>query len=536
MPEQVSNPAPAGPRRRVVLVVMDGWGYSKAYEGNAIAQAHTPYFDRLWKTQPHTLLQAAGESVGLPWGEMGNSEVGHVNIGAGHTVPQDLPRITAAINDESFYQKESLVAACQHVTSTGGTLHLIGLASTGGVHSHIRHLYALIHLAKRQGVTDLALHVFTDGRDAPPQAGLEQIRKLQAELTASGVGRIASVSGRYFAMDRDNHWDRVKLAFRAIVQGDGPTAPTAEAAVEQAYAAGQTDEFITPTVIVDDGGKPCATFQDPDAAIFFNFRPDRVRQLTRAFVESEFAEFDRRGAPVGLHFVTLTQYAPTLPVHVAFHPKNVDHPLAQVISDAGLRQFHIAETEKYPHATFFLNGGREEPFPMEERLLVPSPQVATYDLAPAMSAAGITEELAKRIATEEFAFIMANYANADMVGHSGSLEATIQAVQAVDTALGLLTESCAEHGCFLLITADHGNAEQMIDFTSGSIDTEHTTNPVPLIVIPPPGQEAVVPTDTGKLVAEGTPVPTGILGDVAPTVLKLLGLEPPEGMAGYGLL
>jgi 2,3-bisphosphoglycerate-independent phosphoglycerate mutase len=522
--------------RRVVLVVLDGWGHSETYEGNAIAQARTPHFDHLWKSYPHTLLQAAGESVGLPWGEMGNSEVGHVNIGAGHTVPQDLPRISAAINDESFYQNEALVAACQHAVTTGGCLHLIGLASSGGIHSHIRHLYALVHLAKRLGVTKLAIHAFTDGRDAPTKAGLGQIEKLDAELKATGLGQIATVCGRYFAMDRDNHWDRVKLAYDAIALGKGPTAPSAEAAVEQAYKAEQTDEFITPTVIVDETGQPKATIADEDAAIFFNFRPDRVRQLTRSFVESEFDQFDRGPAPVGLHFVTMTQYEPTLPVHVAFHPQNVKHALAEVLSDAGLRQFHIAETEKYPHATFFLNGGREKPYPLEERLMVPSPAVATYDLEPAMSAAKITDELIRKIEAKEYALIMANYANADMVGHSGNMEATIQAVQAVDAELGRLAEVCAANDAFLVITADHGNAEQMVDFASGQIDTEHTTNPVPFIVVPPPGQEDVVPINTGKLAMEPSTVPTGILGDVAPTVLAILDVASPEEMAGYGLL
>lgn len=524
------------PTRRAVLVVMDGWGFSSVYEGNAIAQANTPTFDRLWKTYPHTLLQAAGEAVGLPWGEMGNSEVGHLNIGAGHTVPQDLPRITAAINDESFYLNEALAAACEHAKTTGGTLHLIGLASTGGVHSHIRHLYALLHLAKRHGLTKVAIHAFTDGRDAPPRAGLAQLAKVEAEMKATGIGRIATVCGRYYSMDRDKHWDRVKLAYDAIALGKGPTAVSAEEAIQRSYDADQTDEFVTPTVIVDDQGKPIAPFEDTDAAIFFNFRSDRSRQLTRAFVESEFKEFDRPVSPVGLHFVTMTQYEASLPVHVAFHPQNVEHSLAQVLSDHGLRQFHIAETEKYPHATFFFNGGYEIPFPLEERLLVQSPKVPTYDQAPAMSAEAITNELVKRVGGREYPFIMVNYANPDMVGHSGNLQATIQAVETVDRCLARLVEVTSETDCFLLITADHGNAEQMVDFTSGQIDTEHTTNPVPFILVIPPKELSDFEFDTGKLVLSGTVTPTGILGDVAPTVLDILEVDKPDEMAGYGLL
>ncbi len=526
---------PSAAQHPAVLVVLDGWGHSSSYEGNAIAQAQTPNFDRLWKECPHTLLQASGEAVGLPWGEMGNSEVGHLNLGAGRVIAQDLPRISASISDESFYRNETLIAACQHVTRTGGTLNLVGLASTGGVHSHLRHLIALLELAKRQGVPRLACHIFTDGRDTPPKSALGTIKKLEEEIAAHGVGRIASVSGRYYAMDRDRHWDRTKLAFDAIAGGKGPTAPTAAAAVTHAYAEGFTDEFIQPTVIIDDAHPP-RPVRDTDAIIFFNFRPDRVRQLTRAFVESDFAKFKRCNVPTGLHFVTMTQYEPTFPVHVAFHPLNVESSLPKVISDAGFRQFHIAETEKYPHATFFFNGGFEQPFPLEERLLVPSPKVATYDLAPAMSAAQITDELCKRISSREYPFIMANYANADMVGHSGNIEATIAAVEAIDRGLGRIVAACEAAGTFLLVTADHGNAEQMVDFKTGEPDTEHTTNPVPLILDVPPEERETFRYDDARIDGATSPSPTGMLGDVAPTVLKILGLKPPPTMEGFGLL
>jgi 2,3-bisphosphoglycerate-independent phosphoglycerate mutase len=525
----------SAPDNRVVLVVLDGWGNSASYEGNAIAQAQKPNFDRLWRECPHTSLQASGEAVGLPWGEMGNSEVGHLNLGAGRVIPQDLPRISAAISDKSFFQNEILTAACKHVKETGGALNLVGLASTGGVHSHLRHLIALLEMAKREGVERVNCHIFTDGRDTPPKSALGAIKKLEDEMAQRGIGRIATVSGRYYAMDRDRHWDRTKLAFDAIACAKGPTAPTATAAIEHAYAEGFTDEFIMPTVITDDA-HPAEPVTDNDAVIFFNFRPDRIRQLTRAFVQSDFSDFDRSDAPTGLHFVTMTQYSPDFPAHVAFRPLNVDCSLAKVISNAGLRQFHIAETEKYPHATFFFNGGFEEPFPLEERLLIPSPKVPTYDKQPEMSVPQIADELCKRIESKEYAFIMANFANADMVGHSGNIEATIKAVEAIDAALGKVAAACEKAGTFLLVTADHGNAEQMVDFKTGEPDTEHTTNPVPFIIDVPPEQRSSFVYDDTRLDAQPTPSPTGMLGDVAPTVLTLLGVKVPKEMEGFGLL
>ncbi|MSU76340.1 2,3-bisphosphoglycerate-independent phosphoglycerate mutase [Patescibacteria group bacterium] len=523
------------PQPSAVLVILDGWGYSETYEGNAIAQAQKPNFDRLWNDNPHTLLQASGEAVGLPWGEMGNSEVGHMNLGAGRVVPQDLPRVSAAVSDESFYSNQALVAACQHVIKTKGTLNLVGLASTGGVHSHLRHLIALLELAKRQGVSTVHCHIFTDGRDAPPKAAKGPIAKLEEEMKARDLGRIASVSGRYYAMDRDRHWDRTKLAFEAIAEGKGQTAPTAEAAIQQAYDEDFTDEFIVPTVIADKD-HPAEHVREEDAIIFFNFRPDRIRQLTEAFVRTDFDKFDRDDVPQGIHYVTMTQYQPTFPVHVAFQPLHVEDNLAKVVSDAGLRQFHIAETEKYPHATYFLNGGHEEPYPMEERLLIPSPKVPTYDQEPAMSAEKITDELCKRIKDGDYPFIMANYANADMVGHSRNIEATIKAVSAIDQALGRLATVCNESGTFLLITADHGNAEQMIDFKTGEPDPEHTTNPVPFILQIPKSASDSFTYDTTRLNLDPKATATGLLGDVAPTVLNILGIKVPDGMEGFGLL
>ncbi|MEX2043551.1 MAG: 2,3-bisphosphoglycerate-independent phosphoglycerate mutase [Patescibacteria group bacterium] len=516
-------------------MVLDGWGYSTVFDGNAIAQADTTNFARLWKKNPHTFLQASGEAVGLPWGEMGNSEVGHLNIGAGRVVQQDLPRISAMISDKSFFDNEALRAACQHVNEGGGTLHLAGLASTGGVHAHLRHLIALLDLARRQDVKDVAIHLFTDGRDTPPKSARGFIKKLTSEMKSKGIGRIATVSGRYYAMDRDNRWDRTRKAFDAIALGKGATAPDAETVVNRAYEKGETDEFIEPTVIASGPVKP-RPIEDRDSVIFFNYRPDRVRQLAEAVAHAQFDRFDRDGFTGPGYVVTFTEYEPNLPVHVAFHTREIEDSLAKVLSDAGVRQFHIAETEKYPHATFFLNGSHEEPYPLEERLLIPSPKVATYDQQPEMGAKEITDELLKRIEDPAYGFIMVNFANADMVGHTGDVEATIRAVGTVDRELGRIGKACADAGCFLIVTADHGNAEQMMNFTSGERDKEHTTNPVPFILCIPEAARDTVTIDPERLSMDGQSRPTGLLGDVAPSILKLMGIPEPSGMNGYGLL
>lgn len=523
------------PERSVVLIILDGWGHSPVYEGNAIAQANTPTFDRLWKSYPHTLLQASGEAVGLPWGEMGNSEVGHLNIGAGHVVPQELPRISQAISDGSFYHNKALLEACHHVVATDSALHLIGLVSTGGVHSHVRHLYALLKIAKEQNVSKVLVHLITDGRDAPTKAALGQIKKLEEQLKEVGVGQVASVMGRYYAMDRDRRWQRTALAYGAVALGKGPAASSATEAVTEAYQKGLTDEFIMPTVITKQG-KPLGVVHDEDAMIFFNFRPDRVRQLTKAFTDENFAEFPRKTSPERLYVVTMTMYEKGLPVHVAFPPENVEQPLARILSDKGIRQFHIAETEKYPHATFFFNGGYEEPNPLEERLLVPSLKVATYDQQPAMSAEKITDELTAKIKSQEYPFIMVNYANPDMVGHTGNLAATKQAIEVIDGCLKRVVEATDEVKTFLLITADHGNAEQITNLATGEVDTEHTTNPVPFILVLPADELSSFTFDQTKLSMAPNVTPTGILGDVAPTILKLLGIPLPDAMKGYGLL
>ncbi len=523
------------PHRRVVLVVLDGWGHSPTFEGNAIAQARTPNYSRFWKTCPHTLLQASGEAVGLPWGEMGNSSVGHLNIGAGRVVPQDLPRISATIDDESFFANDTLKAACAHAREAGGTLHLVGLASPGGVHAHLRHLIALLDLAWRERVPDVALHIFTDGRDSPAKSASDYLEKLEREIANKGVGRIRTVSGRYYAMDRDNRWDRTQKAFEAIALGKGPAAPSPEEAIAAAYEHGLTDEFIEPTVILGEGESP-QPFRDKDSVVFFNFRSDRVRQLAEAITHTQFERFPRTGYTVPGYLVTLTQYEPSLPVHVVFHPQNIDDSLAKVLSDTGIRQFHIAETEKYPHATFFLNGGHEEPYPLEERLLIPSPRVATYDEAPAMGADEITAELLKRIPDQHYGFIMVNFANPDMVGHTGNFDATVKAVETIDRDLGKLADACEKAGMILIITADHGNAEQMLTAVSSEPDKEHSTNPVPFILYIPESEKAGVTFDTSRLTLEKQTPPTGLLADVAPTILSLMGIRAPRAMEGYGLV
>jgi 2,3-bisphosphoglycerate-independent phosphoglycerate mutase len=504
--------------------VIDGWGVSDRQEGNAVALAQTPNMSA-WRTlYPYTTLQAAELAVGLPEGQMGNSEVGHLNIGAGFVVYQDSVRISEAIRDGSFFQNEALIAACRHVKERGSQLHLFGLLGPGGVHAYSDHLYALLRLSKEQGLSDVYVHPFLDGRDTPPRSAIPFMEELLGVASTIGVGRVATVTGRYYAMDRDNRWDRVEKAYRALVFGEGRRVTDPVAAIQSSYDEGVTDEFVLPTVIVDND-RPLTTVRDGDAVIFFNFRTDRGRELSRAFTLPDFDRFDRGRQLQDLHFVTMTEYAADIPVEVAFRPKNVEEPLAKVVSDAGLTQFHTAETEKYAHVTFFLNGGREAPFPGEERVLVPSPRVPTYDLQPEMSARPITEEALKAIGENRFDVIMMNFANPDMVGHTGVLEATIQAVSVVDECLGRIAGAALKAGGGMLITCDHGNAEQMFDPITGAPHTAHTTNPVPCVVL--------VPDDSPfrhRTLRSG-----GKLADVAPTVIEILGLQQPEDMTGRSL-
>jgi 2,3-bisphosphoglycerate-independent phosphoglycerate mutase len=501
-------------RGPVALLILDGWGYREEREGNAVALAETPNFDRLWRTRPHTLLAASGEDVGLPAGQMGNSEVGHLNLGAGRVVLQELPRIDRAIADGSFFANAVL---CRTVDAAAGhRLHLLGLCSDGGVHSHLDHLVALLRLAHARGQREVVVHAITDGRDTPPDSAGRYLARLAAAVPEV---RVATVIGRYYAMDRDRRWERTAAAYRAVVAGEGLRAPTAAAAVAAAYARGESDEFIRPTVV----GQP-APLADGDALIAFNFRADRMRQLTHALLDPDFAGFARVPPPPRLAaFCSLTPYEEDFPQPAAFPRERIAHGLGEVVAAAGLRQLRIAETEKYAHVTYFFNGGEEAELPGEERILVPSPRVATYDLQPEMSAAAVAERAAAAIAAGGLDLVVLNFANPDMVGHTGSLPAAVAACAAVDACLGRVLDALRRAGGAALVVADHGNAEVMIDPVTGGPHTAHTTNPVPAI-----------------LVADQLPAARlrdgGRLADVAPTLLELLGLPQPPEMDGRSLL
>lgn len=501
----------------VALVVLDGWGVNDNCVGNAVCQARTPVMDRLVAEWPHARLSASGHDVGLPVGQMGNSEVGHLNIGAGRIVYQDLTRISLAIEDGSFFDNPALSTICSQTAASGKKLHLLGLVSDGGVHSHISHIDALVKMALQAGVEQICIHAFMDGRDTPPSSGRGFLADLEQRLAHLGGGRICTVSGRYWAMDRDNRWERVERAYRALVEGIGTPAVSAVAAMEQAYAAGQTDEFVEPRII----GTP-TTIDDGDGVIFFNFRADRAREITRALTFAEFDGFTRRKVPQIASYVCLTEYDETFDFPIAFATESYPDILADVIAEAGLKQLRIAETEKYAHVTFFFNGGVERAWPGEERVLIPSPkEVATYDQKPSMSAFEVTEEVVKRVASGDYQFIVLNFANCDMVGHTGVLAAAIEAVETVDTCLGRVVDAVVAAGGALLITADHGNCEQMVD-GSGQSHTAHTSNSVPLILVDPQRAEQ--------------PLADGILADLAPTVIELLGLQQPSAMTGRSLL
>jgi len=509
------------PRARpVALIVLDGWGYRPETEGNAIALANTPTWDSLWGRGPRTLLEASGLRVGLPEGQMGNSEVGHLNLGAGRVVMQDLVRISSAITDGSFFTNPALTSACRQVKKNDGTLHLMGLIGSGGVHAIDTHLYAMLELAKRESLKLVAIHAFLDGRDTLPKSALGFMEELLDHIREIGSpARIASVSGRYYAMDRDQRWDRTGLAYRAIVLGEGPPVTDPLDAIRKTYEAGKTDEFMLP-VVVTENGKPVAPMEDGDAVICFNYRSDRMRQIVRALIDPSFDGFDVSRRPKVL-LVTLTCYDKTFDVPVAFEPTSMARILAEVLSSRGLDMLKTAETEKYPHVTYFFNGGVEAPFPCEHRVLVPSPKVATYDLMPEMSAAGVTDALVKGITSGEHDFILCNYANADMVGHSGSIPATIKAVETVDQSLARVLKAAEGAGMRLIVTADHGNAEMLIDPETGGPHTAHTTNPVPLVV---------VDWEQEQSLRSG-----GALCDVAPTILSMLGIEQPPEMTGTTL-
>ncbi|HKQ07455.1 MAG TPA: 2,3-bisphosphoglycerate-independent phosphoglycerate mutase [Blastocatellia bacterium] len=503
----------------LVLVILDGFGYSPKREGNAIALARTPHFDEWFAKYPNTLIETSGEAVGVTAGQMGNSEVGHLNIGAGRIVRMDISRIDHAIEAGAFFENTELVAAMEHVKNQGSALHLMGLVSHGGVHSWDEHIYALLRMAKERQVGRVYVHAFLDGRDTAPDSGVGYVADLIGRMQDYGVGRVASVVGRYYAMDRDQRWERIEQAYRLLRYGVGRPSHDALQAIRDSYAEGVSDEFVKPIVIVGDDEKPVATVNDGDSVIFFNFRADRAREITRAFTEEDFPFFDRGPRP-GIRFTCLTQYDRTFPLPVAFGPEFHEEILADVMAAAGLKNLRIAETEKYAHVTFFFNGGVEKEYPGERRILIPSPKVATYDLQPEMSADTLTDTVVEQINSGEFDVVIMNYANPDMVGHTGNLEATIKAIETIDRDLGRVVETVQARGGAVIITADHGNAEQMIDPVSGQIFTAHTTNPVPLIVV----------SDYRGQLRKG-----GALRDIAPTMLGLLGLPQPPQMTGTDL-
>ncbi|MCQ9282114.1 2,3-bisphosphoglycerate-independent phosphoglycerate mutase [Priestia aryabhattai] len=507
-------------KKPVALIILDGFALRDEDKGNAVTHAKKPNFDRFWDEYPHATLQASGEAVGLPEGQMGNSEVGHLNIGAGRIVYQSLTRVNVAIREGEFEQNETLVAAVKHAKEKGTNLHLFGLLSDGGVHSHIEHLYALLRLAKSEGLEKVYIHGFLDGRDVAPQSAETYLKELNEKIEEYGVGEIATLSGRYYSMDRDKRWERVEKSYRAMVYGEGPSYTSAEECVKDSYENGIYDEFVLPSVITKEDGSPVATIQDEDAVIFYNFRPDRAIQISNTFANEDFRSFDRgEKHPKNLHFVCLTHFSETVDGYVAFKPINLDNTLGEVLSQNNLKQLRIAETEKYPHVTFFMSGGREAEFPGETRILIDSPKVATYDLKPEMSAYEVTDALLAEIEGDKQDAILLNFANPDMVGHSGMLEPTVKAIETVDECLGKIVDAILAKGGTAIITADHGNADEVITL-EGNPMTAHTTNPVPVIV-----------TKQGLELRED-----GILGDLAPTMLTLLDVAQPKEMTGKTLI
>lgn len=502
----------------VVLAVIDGWGIAPHWGGNAVSLAKTPFMNKAMQEYPHSKLTASGEGIGLPEHERGNSEVGHLNIGAGQIVLQFFPSITKAITDKSFFTNEVIVKAFDKAKERGKNVHIIGLVSPGGIHSHINHLNALLEVAKQQQFPNVYIHAITDGRDTPPFVSQEFLSHLNAKLAELKLGAIATVSGRYYTMDRDHRWERIEKSYRAMVEGVGPTAASAEAAVAAAYRDGFSDEFIPPTIVQGENNsfKP---IMDGDSIIFFNFRGDRAREITKALMQPNFEGFNRKKTLKDLYFVGFTYYEEGLPIHVAFRPHNVDKSLANVLSDNNLRQLHVAESEKYAHVTYFLNGGNEQPVKGEDRIVVPSPHVPSFDQVPEMSTPQITDTVLSNI--DRYDFIVLNLACPDMVGHTGNLRAAIQACEAVDKSLGKIAAAVSKAGGLLAITADHGNVEQMVNPKTGEPDTEHTNNPVPFSLV-------------GEAVLNGT-LKEGTLSDVTPTLLEIMGLEKSPSMTGSSL-
>lgn len=510
-------------KKTTVLMILDGFGLNDKTEGNAIKQAKTPNLDKLMKKYPCVKGYASGLDVGLPEGQMGNSEVGHLNMGAGRIVYQELTRISKAIQDGDFFTNAELVSAMENCKTKGSSLHLFGLLSDGGVHSHNTHLYALLKMAKQFGLEKVFVHVFLDGRDTPPSSGKSYMESLEEQMRQIGVGKIASVMGRYYAMDRDKRWERVQKAYEAMVNAKGELVSDAVEYVGQSYEKNVTDEFVMPAVVTDEEGKALTSIDPQDSVIFFNFRPDRAREITRTIVDPEFDGFERKKNLNGLLYICFTQYDITMPnVQVAFKPQKLTNTLGEYISSLGLKQLRTAETEKYAHVTFFFNGGVEEPNPEEDRILIPSPKVATYDLQPEMSAPEVTDVLVEKILSQEYDLIIINYANPDMVGHTGILEAAEKAVETVDVCVGRAVEALLKVNGQMFLCADHGNSDQLVDYETGEPFTAHTTNPVPFMI--------VNYTD-GVGLREG-----GKLADIAPTLLEMMELEKPEEMTGESLL
>lgn len=501
-----------------MLMILDGFGKNENQKGNAVSIAKTPNLDTLMKLCPTTQIHASGMDVGLPEGQMGNSEVGHTNIGAGRIVYQDLTRITKSIEEGDFFTVPELTKVIDYCKKNHKKLHLMGLLSDGGVHSHIRHLYALLELAKRKDFEEVYMHCFLDGRDTPPASAENYILKLEEKIKEKGIGKIATISGRFYAMDRDKRWQRVQKAYDALVFGKGQKATTSIAAIESSYQKEVFDEFVEPTVIYN-GEKPVATIEKEDGVIFYNFRPDRARELTRALVDPNFKEFETK--PLNLEYICFTQYDETMPnVKVAFGPESLNNTFGEYISQKGYTQLRIAETEKYAHVTFFFNGGEEKQYLGEDRILIPSPKVETYDMKPEMSALEVTDKVVEAIDSEKYDVIILNYANPDMVGHTGNLEAAVKAIETIDGCVGRVVEAVKKQQGVLLITADHGNAEQMIDYKTGDPQTAHTTNPVPFILV-------------GEKEAK---LKEGRLCDLTPTMLDIMGVEKPKEMTGESLI
>lgn len=536
----------------LVLVILDGWGIAPDSQGNAISLAKTPNMDSYWASFPHTQLLASGEAVGLPKKEAGNSETGHMNIGSGRIVYQDLPRINLSIADGSFFEKEAFLKAVSHVEKNKSSMHLMGLIGAGGVHSNLEHLFALLRFMATKGVKNTYLHLFSDGRDSPPTSALIYFDQIERELVQLKIGRIASIMGRYYSMDRDNRWDRIQKAYEALVLGEGEKAKSAQEAIKNSYNSGKTDEFILPTVIVDEKNNPIKKIEDNDAVIFFNFRVDRPRELTRAFIDINFetyrpgnisfdpyaeryspqtleigktkATFPRQKVLKNLFFVTMTMYDKDLKTEVAFPPPRVSLSLSRIFSGLQVRQFHIAETEKYPHVSYFFDGMTDRPYPFEEWAEIPSPKVSTYDLKPEMSAEEVTNQFIKRIETKQYRFALINFANPDMVGHTGVIAAAVKACEITDFQLDRIVKEILNQDGTVFITADHGNVEEMINLDTNQIDTEHSTNPVPFIII------------NRSLRGVSSTLRPGILADIAPTILSAAKIIVPSEMMGRNLL